>query len=159
MISPGPKRPEEAGCSVDVIRELGARIPTLGVCLGHQAIGIAFGGRVERCQGMHGEASAIDHDAVGLFESCPQPMNVGRYHSLAICDTSLPDQLEVTARTVAVEGESSIIMGIQHRTAPIYGVQFHPESVLSDEGHRLLANFVNLASAWNRDLACRKAAS
>lgn len=159
VISPGPKRPEEAGCSVDVIRQLGHRIPMLGVCLGHQAIAIAFDGRVVRCQGMHGQASAITHQSEGLFESCPQPMNVGRYHSLAICDQSLPAPIEVTARTLVREGERSIIMGIQHCSAPIYGVQFHPESVLSDEGHRLLANFVNLASAWNRGLKRRKAAS
>ncbi len=155
VISPGPKRPEEAGCSIAVIRELGEQIPILGVCLGHQAIAIAYQGQVVRCQGMHGQASLIEHNSQGLFDSCAQPMSVGRYHSLAIDQASLPDCLQITARTIAGPDETagpdepSIIMGIQHRESPVYGVQFHPESVLTDEGQRVLANFVNLAAAWN----------
>ena len=141
VISPGPKRPEQAGCSIDVIRELSAEIPILGVCLGHQAIGVAFGGVVLRCGPVHGSASEITHDGQGLFAGCPSPMQVGRYHSLAIDPDHLPQQLTVTATT-----GDGVIMGVRHRSRPVFGVQFHPESILTDHGLATLRNFAALAS-------------
>ena len=141
VISPGPKRPEQAGCSIDVIRELSPEIPILGVCLGHQAIGVAFGGVVLRCGPVHGMASEITHDRAGLFAGCPTPMAVARYHSLAIDPDHLPEQLQVTATTA-----DGVIMGVRHRSRPVFGVQFHPESILTDHGLATLRNFVALAS-------------
>ncbi len=141
VISPGPKRPEQAGCSIDVIRELSPEIPILGVCLGHQAIGVAFGGVVVRCGPVHGSASEITHDGQGLFAGCPSPMQVGRYHSLAIDPGHLPQQLLVTATT-----GDGVIMGVRHRSRPVFGVQFHPESILTDHGLATLRNFAALAS-------------
>ena len=139
VISPGPGRPEGAGISVDVIRRFGHETPLLGVCLGHQSIGIAFGGDVVRApQLMHGKTSAISHDGRGVFRGVTQPFTAGRYHSLVIADP-LPPDLEAAART-----EDGTLMGVRHRTLPIHGVQFHPESVLTDEGRRLLKNFLEL---------------
>ncbi len=139
VISPGPGRPEDAGISVEVIRRFGAGTPLLGVCLGHQGIGIAFGGEVIRApQLMHGKTSSILHDGKGVFRGVSQPFTAGRYHSLVIAEP-LPGELEPTART-----EDGTIMGVRHRTMPIHGVQFHPESVLTGEGHQLLKNFLEL---------------
>lgn len=143
VISPGPHRPLQAGCSVDVIRELSDEIPMLGVCLGHQAIGVAFGGQVIRCGPMHGSASEIEHEGDGVFDGCRSPMTVGRYHSLAVDPAHLPADLRVTART-----EDGVIMGLRHRSRPVFGVQFHPESVLSNEGLATLRNFVEIAHGF-----------
>jgi anthranilate synthase/aminodeoxychorismate synthase-like glutamine amidotransferase len=145
VISPGPCTPREAGISVDVIRECGPRIPVLGVCLGHQAIGEAFGGRVVRASRvMHGKQSAIVHDGSGLFEGVPTPLRVMRYHSLVVERTSLPDTLEVTAYAA---DDPSEIHAMQHREFPVWGVQFHPESILTESGRDLLRNFLTLAEA------------
>lgn len=141
VISPGPKRPEDAGCSIDLIRSVPATIPLLGVCLGHQAIGVAFGGMVTQCEPMHGMAGEMVHDAAGLFERCPSPMMVGRYHSLAIDAGTLPAELMVTAW-----GEGGMIMAVEHRERPIFGVQFHPESVLTEFGQQMVDNFVALTT-------------
>jgi anthranilate synthase/aminodeoxychorismate synthase-like glutamine amidotransferase len=139
VISPGPGRPEDAGVTVEAIRTFGARIPVLGVCLGHQGIGLAFGGTVVRAgELMHGKVSAVHHDGKGVFKGVSQPFTAGRYHSLVVAEP-VPDQLEVAART-----EDGTIMGVRHRTAPIHGVQFHPESVLTPEGRKLLRNFLEL---------------
>jgi anthranilate synthase/aminodeoxychorismate synthase-like glutamine amidotransferase len=139
VISPGPGRPEDAGVTVEAIRTFGARIPVLGVCLGHQGIGLAFGGTVVRAgELMHGKVSAVHHDGKGVFKGVSQPFTDGRYHSLVVAEP-VPDQLEIAART-----EDGTIMGVRHRTAPIHGVQFHPESVLTPEGRKLLRNFLEL---------------
>jgi anthranilate synthase/aminodeoxychorismate synthase-like glutamine amidotransferase len=139
VISPGPGRPEDAGITVDVIRQVGPRIPLLGVCLGHQGIGVAFGGSVVRARRlMHGKVSTVNHDARGVFRGVSQPFTAGRYHSLVVADP-LPDVLEAAART-----EDGTIMGVRHRVFPIHGVQFHPESVLTAEGRQLLRNFLEL---------------
>jgi anthranilate synthase component 2 len=140
VISPGPGRPEDAGVSVETIRHFGVTTPTLGVCLGHQGIGIAFGGEVIRApQLMHGKTSSVQHDGRGVFRGVAQPFVAGRYHSLIVGEP-LPDELEVSART-----DDGTIMGVRHRTYPIHGVQFHPESVLTGEGKQLLRNFLELA--------------
>ncbi|WP_322802548.1 aminodeoxychorismate/anthranilate synthase component II [Thermoflexus sp.] len=137
VISPGPGRPEDAGVTIPVIRALSGRVPILGVCLGHQAIAVAFGGQVVRAgRLMHGKASPILHDGRDLFAGLPNPFMAGRYHSLLVAEP-LPEALEVAARTP--EGE---IMALRHRTHPTFGVQFHPESVLMPEGLRLLRNFL-----------------
>ena len=146
VLSPGPKGPFEAGCSVDVIRNLAPQIPILGVCLGHQAIAAAFGATVSPCPPRHGMTSPITHDASGLFAGLPATINVGRYHSLAVDEGSLPAELVVTARSQ----DDGVIMGIRHVTRPVQGVQFHPESVLTDNGMALLGNFV--AGARHRDV-------
>ena len=139
-ISPGPGRPENAGISPDVIRELGPTIPILGVCLGHQCIAQVFGGEVVRAEKlMHGKTSIIHHQHRGVFQHLAQPLEATRYHSLIVRRKSLPDSLEITAETD--EGE---IMGLQHRHLPIHGVQFHPESILTAEGKKLLANFLRI---------------
>jgi anthranilate synthase component 2 len=136
--SPGPCTPNEAGVSVPVLKEFGGKLPILGVCLGHQGIGAAFGGKVVRAkQVMHGKTSVVHHTGLGVFKDLPSPYTVIRYHSLAIERESLPDCLEVTAWTD--DGE---IMGVRHRTFQIEGVQFHPESILSEHGHALLKNFL-----------------
>jgi anthranilate synthase component 2 len=140
VISPGPGRPEDAGVSVETIRRFGASTPTLGVCLGHQGIGIAFGGEVIRApQLMHGKTSSVQHDGRGVFRGVAQPFVAGRYHSLIVGEP-LPDELEVSART-----DDGTIMGVRHKTYPIHGVQFHPESVLTGEGMQLLRNFLELS--------------
>jgi anthranilate synthase component 2 len=139
VISPGPGRPEDAGISVDVIRQLGRRVPVFGVCLGHQGIGHAFGGEVVRAPVlMHGKVSSIQHDGRGVFAGVAQPFVAGRYHSLIVADPP-PDALEVSART-----DEGIIMGVRHREWPVHGVQFHPESVLTGEGRKILRNFLEL---------------
>jgi anthranilate synthase component 2 len=139
VISPGPGRPEDAGITMDVIRELGPTIPILGVCLGHQAIGAVFGGSVVRAAApMHGKTSTIEHDGRGVFTGLTAPFVASRYHSLMVAESGLPDDLEVSART----REDHTIMGLRHRRWPIHGVQFHPESILTEEGRRLLRNFL-----------------
>jgi anthranilate synthase component II len=136
VVSPGPGRPAEAGVSVELIRRLGPRVPTLGVCLGHQAIVEAFGGEVGQARALlHGKASSVEHDGKGVFAGLPQGLDAGRYHSLAA--TRVPDELEVSARTP--DGE---VMGVRHRELPVEGVQFHPESVLTPLGPDLLRNFL-----------------
>jgi anthranilate synthase/aminodeoxychorismate synthase-like glutamine amidotransferase len=148
LISPGPCTPNEAGVSLELLRALGGSLPTLGVCLGHQAIGQAYGGRIVRADRlMHGKTSPILHDGRGLFETIASPFEATRYHSLLVERSSLPDCLEISAWTA--EGE---IMGLRHRQHPVDGVQFHPESVLTLEGKRLVGN-------WLRVVAGRAAAS
>ena len=139
VISPGPGRPEDAGISIEVIRRFGPSRPVLGVCLGHQGIGVAFGGAVVRASElMHGKVSAVRHDGRGVFRDVAQDFVAARYHSLVVAEP-LPDVLEASART-----EDGTIMGVRHRELPVHGVQFHPESVLTGEGHRLLRNFLEL---------------
>ena len=139
VISPGPGRPEDAGITMDVIRAFGPTIPILGVCLGHQAIGAVFGGSVVRAAApMHGKTSTIEHDGRGVFTGLTGPFVASRYHSLMVAEAGLPGDLEVSART----REDKTIMGLRHRRWPIHGVQFHPESILTEEGRRLLRNFL-----------------
>ncbi|MEO6828491.1 MAG: aminodeoxychorismate/anthranilate synthase component II [Acidobacteriaceae bacterium] len=139
VISPGPCTPQDAGISIPLIRHLAGKVPILGVCLGHQAIGAAFGGRVVRAPRlMHGKTSAVEHDSRTIFRGIPSPMTCTRYHSLIVSEDGLPEELQISARS---EG---LIMGLRHRTFPIEGVQFHPESVLTDDGKRLIANFLKL---------------
>ena len=139
VISPGPGRPEDAGVTVEVIRRFGERIPILGVCLGHQAIGHAFGGSVVRAPTqMHGKVSTVHHDGRGVFAGVSQPFVAGRYHSLVVSEP-VPETLETSART-----EDGIVMGVRHRKWPVHGVQFHPESVLTGEGRQILRNFLEL---------------
>ena len=141
LISPGPGRPEDAGVSVETIRRFGPTTPVLGVCLGHQAIGIVYGGTVCRATApMHGKTSTVVHDGRGLFDGISAPFQAGRYHSLVIASDDLPAELEVSATTK----EDGTIMGVRHRTHPVHGVQFHPESVLTDEGRRILRNFLEM---------------
>ncbi len=143
LISPGPGRPEDAGVSLAVIEQLAGELPILGVCLGHQAIGQAFGGEIVRAPTlMHGKTSAIHHDGAGVFAGLPDPLTATRYHSLVVEPESVPDVLEVTART-----SDGVIMGLRHRTLAVEGVQFHPESLLTPEGPSLLANFLAMAAA------------
>jgi anthranilate synthase component 2 len=140
VISPGPGRPEDAGVTMDVIRKLGQETPIFGVCLGHQAIGAVFGGSVIRASTpMHGKTSTIEHNGRGVFSGLTGPFRASRYHSLVVADDGLPEDLEVTART---QGDG-VIMGLRHRTLPIHGVQFHPESILTGEGRRILRNFLD----------------
>ena len=139
-ISPGPGRPRDAGISCDVIRDFGAQIPLLGVCLGHQCIGEVFGGEIVRAPKlMHGKTSAISHNGTGVFENLAKPFEATRYHSLVVKRETLPQSLTITA-----ESDDGEIMGLQHRGLPIHGVQFHPESILTEEGRKLLANFLRL---------------
>lgn len=141
LLSPGPCTPNEAGICLPLLRGAPENLPILGVCLGHQAIGQAYGGDVIRAKAiMHGKTSEIHHDGKGLFAGLPNPFTATRYHSLAVSRDTLPDDLEVTAWTD--DGE---IMGFQHKTRPVYGVQFHPESIATEGGHQLLANFLDLA--------------
>jgi len=143
LISPGPGRPEDAGVSMVVIEELAGVIPILGVCLGHQAIGQVFGGEVVRAPSlMHGKTSAIHHDGRGVFVGLPDPFTATRYHSLVVEPSTVPAELEVTARTA-----DGVIMGLRHRSLAVEGVQFHPESLLTPEGPSLLANFLAVAVA------------
>ncbi len=144
VISPGPCTPAEAGISVEVIRRLGSTIPILGVCLGHQAIGVAYGGRVVRARRvMHGKTSPIRHSGADLFAGLENPLTVARYHSLVIEPESVPDELEITARTDE-NGFEDEIQAVRHRQHPVWGVQFHPESIASELGMELLRNFLGL---------------
>jgi len=139
VLSPGPGRPEDAGVMMDLIRQLGQTTPIFGVCLGHQAIGAVFGGSVVRAASpMHGKTSTIEHNSRGVFTGIAAPFDASRYHSLVVAQDDLPEQLEVTARTAG----DGVIMGLRHRTLPIHGVQFHPESILTSEGRRILRNFL-----------------
>jgi anthranilate synthase/aminodeoxychorismate synthase-like glutamine amidotransferase len=140
VLSPGPGRPEDAGITIAAIRELSPSIPTLGVCLGHQAIAAAFGGRVVRArEPRHGKPSPVEHEQAGLFEGLGSPFQAGRYHSLVAERASLPETLRVTAWT-----DDGTVMGLRHVDRPLFGVQFHPESVLTPEGNRLLGNFLQM---------------
>ena len=142
LVSPGPGRPEEAGVSVEMIRWAAGRIPVLGVCLGHQCIGAAWGARVERApQVMHGKTSQIHHDGTGLFSGLSSPLEATRYHSLIVEESSLPDELEVVATS-----DDGLVMGLRHRDLEVEGGQFHPESILTEDGHGLLSNFLARAS-------------
>lgn len=141
VISPGPGRPETAGISVELLRRLGGTIPTLGVCLGHQAIAVAFGGRVERAPvPMHGKTSLIAHEGTGLYAGVNGPFEVGRYHSLMIPKDGIPPDFLVSSWVVT----DGLVMGVRHRERPLVGVQFHPESILTALGHRLLQNFLEM---------------
>ncbi len=141
LISPGPCTPNEAGISLDLVAACAeAKKPLLGVCLGHQAIGQHFGGQVVRGGLMHGKTSPVEHDGTGVFAGLPSPFTATRYHSLIVPEDGLPDALEINAR-----GPDAIVMGFRHRRLAIHGVQFHPESIATDHGHRLLANFMRLA--------------
>ncbi|HXA29837.1 MAG TPA: aminodeoxychorismate/anthranilate synthase component II [Candidatus Angelobacter sp.] len=146
VISPGPCTPDDAGISLDVVRLMGAHTPLLGVCLGHQAIGQAYGGRVVRAPVvMHGKVSRVMHDGDGVFAGLPDPFEATRYHSLVVERSSLPETLQVTAWT-----DDGLIMGLRHRSHPVVGVQFHPESICTPVGHRLLAAFLRMASSSAR---------
>jgi anthranilate synthase/aminodeoxychorismate synthase-like glutamine amidotransferase len=141
VISPGPGRPEQAGISIEVIRAFGPKLPLLGVCLGHQAIGHAFGGQVVRAPHvMHGKPSQVEHDGKGLFASLSNPFQAGRYHSLIVSDEGWPAELEVAARAA----DDGLVMALRHRVHPIHGVQFHPESVLTADGRQMLRAFLEL---------------
>ncbi len=141
VMSPGPCDPDRAGICLELVAAAAGKLPMLGVCLGHQAIGQAFGGKVVRAPAcMHGKLSRVHHDGRGVFEGLPSPFTATRYHSLTIEPAGLPEVLEVTA-----EAEDGVIMGLQHKELPIHGVQFHPESIASEHGHALLANFLKLA--------------
>ncbi len=143
VISPGPCTPNEAGVSIDAIRQFAGRVPILGVCLGHQSIGQAFGGRIVHARAiMHGKTSMMHHSSEGVFRGLPNPFEATRYHSLVIEAASLPDCLEVTAWTVDAAGKVDEIMGVRHKTMAVEGVQFHPESILTGSGHDLLRNFL-----------------
>jgi anthranilate synthase/aminodeoxychorismate synthase-like glutamine amidotransferase len=148
LLSPGPCTPGEAGILVPLIRAMAGKAPILGVCLGHQAIGEAFGGNVVRAEHlMHGKTSAVEHDGKGIFASLPTPLTCTRYHSLIVEEDSLPAELAVTARTAEKVGggkKGSVIMGLRHRSLPIEGVQFHPESVLTEGGHQMIRNFLDM---------------
>ncbi len=141
VLSPGPCTPREAGCSLAVVEQLAGRVPLLGVCLGHQAIAEALGARIVRAgEPVHGRASPIRHDGRGVFRGLPNPIAACRYHSLVVDEASLPDCLEVSART-----DDGTVMALRHRRAPVVGLQFHPESILTDAGYRLLAGFLRVA--------------
>lgn len=148
MISPGPCTPNEAGISVDAIKHFAGKIPVLGVCLGHQALGQAFGGQVVRARTvMHGKTSPVHHTGKGVFRGLPSPYTATRYHSLVVDKASLPDCFEVTAWTLDDNGDMDEIMGMRHRELPLEGVQYHPESILTEHGHDLLNNFLKGESA------------
>ena len=149
VMSPGPKTPEEAGICVDLVSALGAHVPTLGVCLGHQAVGVAYGGRVSRApQVMHGKVSAIRHDGAGVLRGLSNPFDATRYHSLIVERDSLPAELEVTGWT-----DDGLVMAVRHRAHPVEGVQFHPESIGTPLGHDLLRNFLEQAKVPARGRA------
>jgi anthranilate synthase/aminodeoxychorismate synthase-like glutamine amidotransferase len=142
VISPGPCTPQEAGISIELIRHFAGKVPLLGVCLGHQAIGAAFGGNVVRAKNlMHGKTSQVEHDGRTIFQGVSSPMTATRYHSLIVAEDALPAELEVSAWTRDRDG-TRVIMGLRHRKFPVEGVQFHPESVLTDAGKKLIENFL-----------------
>ncbi len=144
LISPGPCTPQQAGISIELIRTMAGKVPILGVCLGHQAIGAAFGGEVVRAKNlMHGKTSSIEHDGRTVFQNLPSPMTATRYHSLIVRESGLPKDLEVSARTKDADG-TDVIMGLRHRRHPVEGVQFHPESILTHHGKELIQNFMAL---------------
>jgi anthranilate synthase component II len=146
VLSPGPKTPREAGICNDLLVELGPTLPTLGVCLGHQCLGSAYGAQVVRAQRvMHGKVSRVFHEDQSIFRGIPRPFLATRYHSLVVDRASLPDDLEVTAWT-----EDGTVMGLRHRRYPLAGVQFHPEAILTEHGHQLLGNFLTQARAWRQ---------
>ena len=148
VVSPGPGRPEDAGVSIEMIRHFSGRVPILGVCLGHQAIAVAYGGEVDSAMSlMHGKASEVYHDRRSVYAGLPNPLACGRYHSLAVAEVSLPDQLRIASYTS--EGE---IMGIRHVSLPVEGVQFHPESVLTPLGDRLIGNFLGQRARKGQEL-------
>jgi len=154
VLSPGPCTPNEAGICLDLIRQADGAVPIFGVCLGHQAIGQAYGGEVVRAPSlMHGKVSTIHHEGAGVFHGINGPFAATRYHSLTIAPDSVPDALTATAYT-----DDGVIMGVQHRSAPIHGVQFHPESIASEHGHRILRNFLEIAAAFNARAGGRSAA-
>ncbi|MCO8122789.1 aminodeoxychorismate/anthranilate synthase component II [Stieleria sp. TO1_6] len=142
VLSPGPHGPADAGCCIDLIRRAPADLPILGVCLGHQAIGAAFGGGIVQSEPRHGMSSPIQHNGDGLFRDCPNPMDVGRYHSLVVSRDDFPGSLRITASST----DDGVIMGLRHRTRPVFGVQFHPESVLCESGDQVIQNFASLAT-------------
>jgi anthranilate synthase component 2 len=147
VISPGPCTPKEAGISCDLIRRAGAKVPIFGICLGMQAMGDVYGGRVERAdQMMHGKVSEVRHSGRGVFRGIDGPFRATRYHSLVVARDSVPPELEITA-----ESDGGVVMGLSHRSLPVYGVQFHPESIASEQGAAIFANFLELAAAWNRE--------
>jgi anthranilate synthase/aminodeoxychorismate synthase-like glutamine amidotransferase len=144
LLSPGPCTPQEAGISIDLVRHFAGKLPVLGVCLGHQAIGAAFGGKIVRAPKlMHGKTSEVQHDGKTIFKDLPTPMTATRYHSLIVEEKSLPKDLEISAYT-SENGDPRVIMGLRHKRFPVEGVQFHPESVLTGEGKKLIANFLQL---------------
>ena len=150
VLSPGPSTPNEAGICLDLIDSFAGQIPILGVCLGHQCIGQAFGGDIVHASSvMHGKTSAIEHDGNGVFHDLPSPYTCTRYHSLVVNESTLPDSLMISARVAGDNGESGEIMGLRHRTLPVEGVQFHPESILTEHGHALLDNFLRIARQSN----------
>ena len=155
VLSPGPCSPNEAGICLDIIKTVSPAVPTFGVCLGHQAIGQAYGGTIVRApRMMHGKVSEIRHTGRGVFRGINGPFQATRYHSLTILPSSLPDVLETTAWA-----DDDVIMGVMHRSQPVYGVQFHPESIASEHGHLILKNFLDLAGTWNtRNRGQRRAA-
>jgi len=151
VMSPGPRTPEDAGICVDLVRELGSSVPMLGVCLGHQAIGDAFGGKVARAPSpVHGKLSTIRHAGASIFRGINAPFQATRYHSLIVERATLPDDLTITAET-----EDGLIMGLSHRRLPVHGVQFHPESIASEHGHLMLKNFLDIAASWNESTGRR----
>ncbi len=153
VLSPGPCTPKEAGICLDLIAEASSQIPILGVCLGHQAIGHAFGGRVVRAPlPVHGKLSEIRHQGAGIFRGINAPFKATRYHSLAVERSSLPQELSVTADT-----DDGVVMGVAHKRLPVHGVQFHPESIASEHGHLMLKNFLDIATAWNASIGRRQA--
>jgi anthranilate synthase component II len=153
VLSPGPCTPREAGICLDLIAAACEKIPILGVCLGHQAIGDAFGGKVVRApMPVHGKLSEIRHDSTGIFQGINAPFRATRYHSLVVERASLPNELSVTADT-----EDGLVMGLAHKRLPVHGVQFHPESIASEHGHLLLKNFVDIAASWNASSGRRQA--
>jgi anthranilate synthase/aminodeoxychorismate synthase-like glutamine amidotransferase len=144
VISPGPCTPQDAGISIELIRYFAGRLPMLGVCLGHQAIGAAFGGKVVRAGNlMHGKTSSVEHDGKSIFRGIPSPMTATRYHSLIVQEKGLPDELEISATCAERDGQR-VIMGLRHRKFPVEGVQFHPESVLTEHGRQIVRNFMEL---------------